>query len=103
MYKCPKGDFVRPTCKYEAELLKNNQFKVDNDIITMNSDAIYNVYNFLACYTVCKLDKMNDEYYRFNSTNDNDLSIILKAFNINIPAKLYKRAELKTIKVNIKL
>lgn len=61
MYKCPKGDFVRPVCKYEAELLKNNKFKVDNDIITMNSDAIYNVYNFLACYTVCKLDKMNDE------------------------------------------
>ena len=49
------------------------------------------------------IDKMNDEYYRFNNINDNDLSIILQAFNINIPAKLYKRAELRNIKVNIKL
>ena len=46
---------------------------------------------------------MNDEYYRFNSINDEDLSIILKAFNISIPSKLYKRAELRTIKVNIKI
>ena len=49
------------------------------------------------------IDKMNDEYYRFNNINDNDLSIILKAFNISIPSKLYKRAELRNIKVNIKL
>ena len=49
------------------------------------------------------IDKMNDEYYRFNSINDDDLSIILKAFNISIPSKLYKRAELRTIKVNIKI
>ena len=49
------------------------------------------------------IDKMNDEYYRFNSINDEDLSIILKAFNINIPSKLYKRAELRNIKVNIKI
>ena len=49
------------------------------------------------------IDKMNDEYYRFNSINDEDLSIILKAFNISIPSKLYKRAELRNLKVNIKL
>ena len=49
------------------------------------------------------IDKMNDEYYRFNSINDEDLSIILKAFNISIPTKLYKRAELRNIKVNIKI
>ena len=46
---------------------------------------------------------MNDEYYRFNNINDDDLSIILKAFNISIPAKLYKPADLKRIKTNIKL
>lgn len=60
-FSCPNNDFNRPNCKYEAEILKNNQFKVDGNIITMNSDAIYNVYNFLACYTVCKLDKMDNE------------------------------------------
>lgn len=49
------------------------------------------------------LDKMNGEYFRFNNINDEDLSIILKAFDIKIPAKLYKRAELRNIKVNIKI
>lgn len=60
-FKCPNNDFGRPDCIYEAELLKNNKFKVENDIITMNSDAIYNVYNFLACFTVCKLTKMDND------------------------------------------
>ena len=49
------------------------------------------------------IDKMNDEYYRFNNIEDNDLKLILKAFNINIPLKLYKKAELRNIKVNIKI
>ena len=49
------------------------------------------------------IDKMNDEYYRFNNINDEDLAIILKAFDITIPAKLYKPAELRKLKVNIKL
>lgn len=60
-FSCPNNDFNRPDCLYEAELLNNNKFKVEDNVITMNSDAIYNVYNFLACYTVCKLDKMNNE------------------------------------------
>ena len=58
------------------------------------------IINSLNKWTI---DKMNDEYYRFNNINDNDLSIILKAFNISIPSNLYKRAELRNIKVNIKL
>lgn len=57
----------------------------------------------IAALNKWTIDKMNDEYYRFNSINDKDLSIILKAFNINIPAKLYKRGELRNIKVNIKI
>jgi len=60
-YKCPNNDYNRPDCRYEAELIKNNQFKVNDDVITMNSDALYNVYNFLACYTVCKLDNMDSD------------------------------------------
>lgn len=46
---------------------------------------------------------MNDEYYRFNNINDNDLSIILKAFNISIPSKLYKRAKLRNNKSKYKI
>ena len=57
-YKCPNNDFKRPDCKYEAELLKNS-FKVDNQTIKINNDALYNIYNLLACYTVARENKVD--------------------------------------------
>lgn len=51
-YECPSGDFKRVTPKYEAELISDDSFKVDDVEIKMNNSAIYNVYNLLACYTV---------------------------------------------------
>ena len=75
-------------------------FEKDNDKYWQEGMSANRIINSLNKWTI---DKMNDEYYRFNNINDNDLSIILKAFNISIPSKLYKRAELRNIKVNIKL
>lgn len=49
------------------------------------------------------VDRFPEDYYRFNSLNDEDLSKILKSFDIEIPKKLYRRADLKTIKMNIKI
>jgi len=49
------------------------------------------------------IDKLPGDYYRFNYIDDPDLKLILDAFNINIPKKLYRRAELKSIKTNIKI
>ena len=46
---------------------------------------------------------MNDEYYRFNNVHDEDLSVILRAFNISIFNKLYKRADLKHKNLGIKI
>ncbi len=34
---------------------------------------------------------------------DEDLALIIKSFDINIPKKLYRRSELKDIKMNIKI
>lgn len=47
------------------------------------------------------VDTFPGGYYRFNSLNDEDLSLILKAFNINIPTKLYKKQELNSLKQTI--
>lgn len=47
------------------------------------------------------VDTFPGGYYRFNSLKDEDLSLILKAFNINIPTKLYKKQELNSLKQNI--
>ena len=49
------------------------------------------------------VDTLSYDYYRFNHLDDPDLKIILEAFEINIPAKLYKKGELREIKTNIKI
>lgn len=51
-YKCPNNHFERVTPNYEAKLISDNCFMVDNVEIKMNDTALYTVYNLLACYTV---------------------------------------------------
>lgn len=50
-----------------------------------------------------KVDLLPGELYRFMDVDDLDLKLILDSFGINIPAKLYRRAELKSIKKGIKI
>ena len=65
--------------------------------IGLSSDRIQKALNK---WTV---EKLPDDYFRFSNINDEDLSLILKAFDLEIEKKLYKRAELKQIKKSIKL
>lgn len=48
-----------------------------------------------------KVDMLPDELYRFTDIDDPDLSLILKAFDINIPLKLFRAGDLKQIKTGI--
>ena len=50
-----------------------------------------------------KVDVLPDDLFRFMDINDPDLALILKAFDIVIPAKLYRRAELKAIKTGTRI
>ena len=50
-----------------------------------------------------KVDALPDDLYRFMDIDDPDLSLILRAFDIKIPAKLYRRAELKSLKTGTKI
>ena len=50
-----------------------------------------------------KVDALPDDLYRFMDIDDPDLALILKAFSIEIPAKLYRKAELKAIKTGTKI
>lgn len=50
-----------------------------------------------------KVDALPGDLYRFADVDDPDLAIILKAFNIDIPPKLYRKAELKSIKTGTKI
>ena len=47
------------------------------------------------------VDKLADEYYRFNGLQNKDLIDILSALGIEIPQKLYRIGELKHIKQTI--
>ena len=84
----------------QYKIKQTDNFTIDETKYWQEGMPVEKIIKALNKWTI---DKMNDEYYRFNSINNDDLSIILKAFNIVIPAKLYKRAELRTIKVNIKI
>ena len=50
-----------------------------------------------------QVDKMPDDYFRFQGLNNSDLKLILDAFNIQIPAKFYSRQELKALKTQTKI
>ena len=80
---------------YKKNILKEKQKNYWS--MGLNGDRVQNALNK---WTV---DKIGD-YYRFNGiTKDPDLDLILKAFNINIPTKLFRKQELKHIKQTIKL
>ncbi len=54
-YHCPNNDFKRPVPKIEARINDDMTFNIDNQVIKMNNDAIYNVYNLSASYvTACE-------------------------------------------------
>jgi transposase len=50
-----------------------------------------------------QVDKFPDDYFRFLNLNDPDLKLILDTFNIQIPAKFYKRSELISLKTQTKI
>ena len=50
-----------------------------------------------------KVEALTDGLYRFLDVDDPDLKLILDAFGIRIPARLYRRAELKRVKTGIKV
>ena len=50
-----------------------------------------------------EVDKLPDDLYRFMDIDDPDLALILKAFSIEIPPKLYRKADLKSIKTGTKI
>ena len=58
----------------------------------LSGDRIRNALNHFT------VEKIADEYYRFNNLKNKDLKLILDAFGIKIPLKLYKISELKHIK-----
>ena len=49
------------------------------------------------------VDALPDGYFRFNNIDEPDLKLILDAFKIDIPSKLFKRQELKSLKSSFEI
>jgi transposase len=50
-----------------------------------------------------QVEQMPGDYYRFLNTDDADLKLILDAFSITIPYKMYRRGDLKNIKTKTQI
>ena len=84
----------------QKRIVDSGQVKVDEDAYWstgLNGERIQQALN------KWKVDRLPGELYRFMDVDDPDLQLILKAFNIEIPKKLYTRTELKAIKKALKI
>ena len=84
----------------QKRILNSNQIQISEDMYWstgLNGNRIQEALN------KWQVDLMPNELYRFMNIENEDLKIILKAFEINIPKKLFTIGELKNIKTNIKI
>lgn len=79
----------------------------DSGVVPKDPDAYWSsglsAGRIQAALNKWKVDALPDDLYRFMDVDDPDLKLILDAFGIRIPAKLYRRAELKHIKTEIEV
>ena len=79
----------------------------DRGHVSIDPDAYWssglNAQRIRAALNKWKVDLLPGDLYRFMDADDPDLMLILDAFDIRLSAKLYRRAELKHIKKEIKI
>lgn len=84
----------------QKRILASNQIPIKEDMYWstgLNGNRIQEALN------KWQVDLMPNELYRFMNVENDDLKIILNAFDINIPKKLFTIGELKNIKTKIKI
>ena len=95
------------TCMIALVMLRIIQKKVRDLGETDRDDVCWNVGMsaelIQKALNKWKVDALPDDLYRFMDIDDPDLSLILKAFDIRIPAKLYRKSELKSLKTGTKI
>ena len=84
----------------QKRILSSNQIPISEDMYWTTG---LNGKRIQVALNKWQVDLMPNELYRFMNIEDEDLKIILKAFEINVPKKLFTIGELKNIKTNIKI
>ena len=84
----------------QKRLINSGIIKVDEDVYWSGGLSAERLQRALNKW---KVDALPSDLYRFMDVDDPDLKLIIDAFGIQIPAKLYRRAELKSIKRDLKI
>ena len=84
----------------QKKILKSGLVKADTENYWTNGLSGYRIQEALNKW---KVDKLPSDLYRFMNIDDPDLKLILDAYDIKIPKKLYQRAELKALKTGTKI
>jgi len=78
---------------------------LDSRLVQTDSDAYWssglNASRIQTALNKWKVDTLPGDLYRFMDVDDPDLKLILDAFNVHISPKLFRLAELKSIKTGI--
>ena len=78
---------------------------LDSGLVQTSPDAYWssglNASRIQTALNKWKVDTLPGDLYRFMDVDDPDLKLILDAFNVHIPAMLFRLAELKSIKTGI--
>ena len=93
-------------CMIALILLRIIQKRLKDSGIAQHNPAVYwsgglSGSRIQTALNKWKVDLLPGDLYRFMDVDDPDLKQILEAFGVSIPAKLYRRAELKHIKTEI--
>lgn len=96
------------TCMIALIVLRIIQKRMrDSGVVQKNPDAYWSsglsAGRIQAALNKWKVETLSDGLYRFLDVDDPDLKLILDAFGIRIPVRLYRRAELKRVKTGIKV
>ena len=84
----------------QKRIIASNQIPISEDMYWTTGINGNRIQDALKKWQV---DLMPNDLYRFMNMEDQDLKMILNAFEINIPKKLFTLGELKNIKTNIKI
>ena len=84
----------------QKKIIASNQIPIKEDMYWTTGINGNRIQEALKKWQV---DLMPNELYRFMNIEDEDLKIILNAFEINIQKKLFTLGELKSLKTNIKV
>lgn len=68
-FECPKCDFDRGKINYEITSIKDGYITINDEVkINIDNDTLFNLYNIVNTYTICKTIKLSDEQI-INSLN----------------------------------